>query len=202
MNKQEKEAKITAEAVIAQEAKDIRDAKKAELDAHNAKIQDFKDWKLAQSAKVEIAIVERQKSKQPRTANVWTFKNQILAYILKAGEKGLLVSEMLEIIPIHKPAEGKKVKVNFSVDTLGRDWNVKTISGGHVQAEEKRLQDKVELMVGFNVETDTEFKGDNNMKRGHNNRITIDFGAETLKEYLLSKNTPSDFFDEDYEVEL
>ena len=105
-----------------------------------------------------------------------SMKNNVLLLIYNAGESGITVAEIMQNVPT------KNKKVSYNIHTINRDWNVNAA----VQSEQINLNEKG-IMVAFEIDVNNE--SCSTLKGKQNNRITLpSVFADTLKDYLLSKN--------------
>lgn len=155
--------------------------------AQNEAFNKFVEQQAKKAAEMEAAKIEAREMRKTRSEH-FSLKNNVLLLIYNAGNKGILISEIMESKPLNHS------KTAFNIHTINRDFNVKS----PIQAEQTRLNE-AGVMVAFEVEqtetTPEQSKVMGNTK--HNNRITLpEFCKETLKTYLLSKNAKPEYFTE------
>ena len=144
----------------------------------------FNEYKLKQRELQERIDAEKAEKRKRKTRSTHiTLKNSVLIQILNSGDKGLSVSEIMNLTPITDGAE------KYSLDTIARDWNVRRAE----QSEERNLHKKG-VMVLFTVDVDNPMC-DSLKGAKQNNRIFVptEF-RDTLKDYLLSKNATEEMF--------
>jgi len=182
-----------------------------QINKANQGMADFLAKRAAQTETIETEKAER-KSRARVRSNKLGKENFILLCILNAGDKGITFEQLVSaganrVDPISglkewdSPTTNEKVYAEVSEITINHNWNVASTA---IQRGELKLRDPQALPeykdskrkavgdVYFEV-VDTKSVSKTN-KRKNNNRITLMFGADILKEYLVTKGAKVEDF--------
>jgi len=133
----------------------------------------------AKVEELEIAKAKAREEKKVTTTSLSAAVNVIIE-IYNAGEKGILISEIMKKKPINYIYKGE-LKTSYSYDSVNRDWNKANYP---IQPKNQFLIDKG-VEVVFQVE---EGKPCKSLKCNHNNRIILpEVFAEDVRSWLLEQ---------------
>ena len=191
--------------------KSTKENKAAQINKANNGMEEFLAKRKLQTETIEVERAERKVRARSGVKKLGK-ENFILLQILNAGAEGITFEQLVKVgaervdpttglTEWESPTTNEPVFSNVSEITINHNWNVQSTA---VQRGELKLRDPQALpeyknskraIVGdiyFEV-VDTKKISDSN-KRKNNNNITLMFGAEILKDYLIAKGAKEEDF--------